>query len=274
MSSDSDASGRASRRFARMLVSNRCAFCPATAICGADVSLAVLANVALVDRDATAERIEEAQQEVDDRRLTGAARADKRDLSSGLETEVQPVQDRLAVEIAGGHVLERDRRRGVRSRQRMRRVSDGRLTIDHLEDSAAGRHRRCELSRGLRQCRDAFERRECKQGQRRDEHAVEPAGVVRGDRRREDTDGGRPRDEERERVRDPRRERVPAGESDELAVGVSHALRRVFLAAEGDELGRAAQDLDELGGERAPGTGANGRAARAAPQASARRDRR
>ena len=48
----------------------------------ADVFLRVLANVAAVDRDSARARIEEAEQQVDDGRLSGAARPDERDVAA------------------------------------------------------------------------------------------------------------------------------------------------------------------------------------------------
>ena len=63
----------------RMLVEKRCASWPATAIARADVVLAVLAQVAAGERDAARLGVEEAQQQVRDRRLAGAARPDERD---------------------------------------------------------------------------------------------------------------------------------------------------------------------------------------------------
>ena len=60
----------------------------------ADVLLPVLAHVAAGDRDAALLRVEEAQQEVRDRRLAGAARPDERDPRAGLEPQVEAARAR------------------------------------------------------------------------------------------------------------------------------------------------------------------------------------
>ena len=49
-----------------------------------------------------------------------------------------------------------------------------------------------------------------------------------------------------ETVGDAGRERVSPREPDELAIGLAHAAQRLFLAPVHDELGSAAQELDEL----------------------------
>ena len=48
---------------------------------------------------------------------------------------------------------------------------------------------------------------------------------------------------------EPGHERVPAGETSELAIGRSHPRQSVVLTTEGDELGRAPEELDEIGRE-------------------------
>ena len=54
----------------------------------------VAAQVAAVERDRARARVEEPQQQVDDRGLAGAARPDQRDPAAGLEAEVEAVEHR------------------------------------------------------------------------------------------------------------------------------------------------------------------------------------
>ena len=60
----------------------------------ADVLLAVLAQVAAGERHAALLRVEEAQEQVRDGRLAGAARADERDAAARLEREADVVAAR------------------------------------------------------------------------------------------------------------------------------------------------------------------------------------
>ena len=68
------ASGRASRTFSRMVAENRCDVLAGDGDHAADVFLAVVAQVSPAERDAPALGVEEAEQQVDHRRLAGAAR--------------------------------------------------------------------------------------------------------------------------------------------------------------------------------------------------------
>ena len=69
---------------------------------------------------------------------------------------------------------------------------------------------------------------------------------MRGDRDRKYAGGRRPRHQHHEPVSETRRERVPASEPNELAVSGGDTCERLALAAERGQLGRAAQELDEL----------------------------
>ena len=66
---------------------------------------------------------------------------------------------------------------------------------------------------------------------------------------REHPGHGQPGDEDHERVRRPGGERVAPAEPHELGVGRADARDRVVLAAVDDELGGAAQELHQLGGQ-------------------------
>ena len=69
------------------------------------------------------------------------------------------------------------------------------------------------------------------------------------DRHGEDAGDRQAGDEDRERVAEPGGERIAAAEPGELARRRPDAGKRLLLASVDDELGRAAQQLDELGGE-------------------------
>ena len=78
-SSASEASGRASRRFSRIVELKTVRFLAGEGERAADVLLAVLAHVATRDRDAPLVGVEEAEEQVRDRRLSRSARPDERD---------------------------------------------------------------------------------------------------------------------------------------------------------------------------------------------------
>ena len=69
---------------------------------------------------------------------------------------------------------------------------------------------------------------------------------MRGDRDCKHAGGRRPRHQHHEPVSETGRERVAASEPNELAVCSGDTCERLVLAAERGELGRAAQELDEL----------------------------
>ncbi len=76
-----------------------------------DVFLAILAEVEARERHASVLGIEEAQEEVDDRRLARAARPHQSDLAPGIEPEAHAVESRRLVRrIACGDSVERQRR--------------------------------------------------------------------------------------------------------------------------------------------------------------------
>src|SRR5262249_27592232 len=111
------------------------------------VLLPVLAQVAARERDAAGLGVEEADEQVDDRRLAGAARAAQPDPPARLETEIRAVEHkRLAGGVAGADVLERDRERRRRQWYRRVGVCDCRLAIGQLEEPLTGRERLGELT--------------------------------------------------------------------------------------------------------------------------------
>ena len=120
---------------------------------------------------------------------------------------------------------------------------------------AAGCERRRKLACGRRERRHRVERGQGEQRERRHEHAIERPRVVRGDGEREHPDERQPGDEHQGRVGDAGDECVPPAESAELRVGGRDTRERVVLATVRGQLGSAAQDLRELGGELTPRRG-------------------
>src|SRR5215471_5387017 len=73
----------------------------------ADVLLSVLAQISAAEHHAPSLGVEEPEKQVRDRRLAGAARADQRDLTTLVKTEVEVVQGRwLARHVAGADAFE------------------------------------------------------------------------------------------------------------------------------------------------------------------------
>ena len=68
-----------------------------------------LGDVLPVDQDAALLQRVEAQEQIDERRLAGARRADQPDLLARADRERQVADDAVALAVAEGHVLERDR---------------------------------------------------------------------------------------------------------------------------------------------------------------------
>ena len=130
------------RTLSRMLVEKRCASWPATAITCAHVLLAVGAQVVPRERHPAMLGIEEAQEQVRDRRLPRPARPDERDPPARVEPQGEAVERRrLAGRVAGAHPLERDRERPDRRRERVGGVGHGRLAVGQLEDAPSRRER-------------------------------------------------------------------------------------------------------------------------------------
>ena len=113
----------------------------------AHVLLAVVAQVLAGERHAPALRVEEAQQQADDRRLAGAARAEERDAPARLEAQAEAVErGPLVGGVAGAHVLERDRERRTGAGSGCAGSTTRGLAVGQLEDPPAGRERRRQLA--------------------------------------------------------------------------------------------------------------------------------
>jgi hypothetical protein len=136
-----------------------------------------------------------------------------------------------------------------RGRLRLLGIAHHGLAIDELEDASAGGEDPRELARsGLQRC-DAVERRQREQGERGDEDAVERARIVGLDPDREHANHGQVGPEDRHGVPKTGSERFAPAEAGELAVQRLDALERRLLAPVDDELRRAPEQLDQLGGQ-------------------------
>ena len=157
-----------------MLAENRCDSWPGDGDRTPDVRLAVVAQVAAGERDPPALGVAEAEQELDDRGLAGAARSDERHAGAGRQAEVDAVQrGLLAVRVAGTDALEREGERRPRRRRCDAGVGDAHRAGGEVEDPAPGAERGGELARGRRQRLDRLERGEREQSEHGDEHRVE-----------------------------------------------------------------------------------------------------
>ena len=253
-SSSSVASGLARRRFSRIVESKTCASCPASANVLRTSSCRSAADVDAVDRDPARPRIEEAQEKVRDRRLPGAARADERHPAARARAGGR--SRRAPASLPDGYAAVTPSRATVTCPRggacRLDRIGHPRLAVGQLEHAPSGGERRGELARRARERRDGVERRQREERERGDEDAVERAGVVRGDCDGQHADRREAGHEHGQRVREPGDESVATAEAHELTVGRADARERVLLPAVGDELGCAAQELDELGRQLAP----------------------
>ena len=153
---------------------------------------------------------------------------------------------RLAGRIAGGHAFERDGRRELGHGTRPVRIPDRRLPVGQLEHAPAGRDRGRELDRGRAQRQDAVERREREQRHASPRAPGRPSALCQD---RQHAGDGQARDQDRESLGEARGERVAAAETHELVASRPDPGQRVLLAPVDDELRRAAQQLDELGGQ-------------------------
>ena len=174
--SASPASGRASRTFSRIEVEKRCESWPATATVRRTSSCRQPAQVAAADRHSACLGIEEPQQQVGHGRLARAARPDERDPLSRLETHRDAVEHRPARPARSGHARPRVRRPPGPARARQGAAGRARATRVRSARPGGGRRRGVdvELACGLGQRLHPLERRERKQSERRDQHAVEP----------------------------------------------------------------------------------------------------
>ncbi len=134
--------------------------------------------------------IEEAKQQVDDRRLPSSARPDERDALPGLEPDAEAVE--RGKTRRADTARERPRARPPDPTSGAAAGSDGidhlGLPVDELEHSPACGECRRQLARRRCEGLHTLERGERQQGKHRDQHAIELAGSVRLNRDCENTD--------------------------------------------------------------------------------------
>ena len=140
----------------------------------ANVLLPVVAQVHAVEHDPPRLGIEEAQQQIDDCRLAGSARADQGNAPARHQLQARPRQRRWLVR----RVASRRHRRAAIGRVRGAGAGSAgsrtrRLTIDELEDATARPERRGQLARSLRERIDSFEGGQRQEREGGDRHSVE-----------------------------------------------------------------------------------------------------
>ena len=217
----------------------------------ADVLLRVLADVVAGDRHAAGVRVEEAEQQVRDRRLARlrsdrrarpcapGASVRRRSRTIGCSPRVRapsrlPARPSPRAAVAGSG-SSGSSTAGLRSMSSSTRRPTRASPTARARPRRAGRPRRTTRARAARASRRGRGRA--------------PPLVGRADADREDPGRRQARDEDRERVPEPGGERVPAAEARELAVELADPRERRLLPAVDDELRRAAEELDELGGQ-------------------------
>ena len=142
----------------------------------ANVLLSILAHVATAERDAAGLGVEEADEQVRDRRLAGAARPDERDPAAWLEPEIDAVErEWVARRVARADAFERDRERLRRERHGVVGVCDRGLAVGQLEEPLPGCERLGQLSRGLGERLHGLERGEREQREHCDQDPIEAA---------------------------------------------------------------------------------------------------
>ena len=242
-----------------------------------DVLGALVALVVPGDRHPSVLRVEKAQQQIGDRCLAGAAGADDGNAAAGLEAEVESGERRLlGPGIAGGDPLQRDAGTVRRRWQRTRRVGHLGPPVNQIEHPRAGSAHRGQLTGAGGERRDGLERGQREQRQRGDQHGIEPSGGVRGHGDGQHGGHGHAGHRDRERLHAAGHPGVAAGEPGQLAVAVAQRGDRPVGGTERDQLGRAAQQLDQLAAQLAadrclPSTGAAARRSRPAREYRRRR---
>ena len=217
----------------------------------ADVLLPVFAHVAAGDRDAAPLRVEEAEQEVRDRGLAGAARPDERDARAGVEPEVE-ARERgpVAARVARRHALEHDRLPGPPAQEAARpdrappaRGRSARARAGPPTSVAASS--RAVPGSGCTDSNDASASSASVAISTRSSVPAEWAETAAASTPTTVspvTSTARP-------SREPGDERVAPGEARQLGVGRPDRGELLLLAPVDDELGGAAQQLDELRGQ-------------------------
>ena len=241
--------GARAARFARMVELKMCASWPASA----NVRRTSSCRSSRTSRPPTVTRpslgIEEAQQQVRDRRLAGAARPDERDPPPRLEPQVEAGATQAAPAARSARSRPRARRPpGARARgsgPAGSRIAGSRSISSSTRRPAASV---AESSRAAAaQRRDASNDASASSATRRHEHAVERTALA------SDGEHARRRSGPATRIESPSAR--PAASASRRPRRASSPLRArtrgqgVLLAPVDDELRRAAQQLDELGGQ-------------------------
>ena len=205
--------------------------------------------VLAAERHAAVIGVEEAHQQGRDRALARARRADQRDLPSGAtrRSTSRSAHD-ASSRVREADALERDGRIR-RQRRRFGRLEDRRPSPGDLEQPLARSERLTELERRRRERNDALERRHREQRHRRHEHTVQGSDLRRVDAEGEHADHGEPGDDHAEPFDEAACDRAPSRATGELAVQFLDPCDGIAVRSQDEELGTAAEDVDELGGE-------------------------
>ena len=95
------------------------------------------AHIVPVDGDRAAVHVVKAHEQIDERRLAAARRADDGDALAGADIEVHILEQRRLRHVAERHMLQRDAARHVRERFRIRRVGDLLRLVHEREDTSS-----------------------------------------------------------------------------------------------------------------------------------------
>ena len=221
------------------------------------VGLGGRAEVGAAERDRAAVGIVEADEQVRERRLPGAARTDDGDPGRGLQAERDAVERGCCpARVADGRVHDRQVA-CPGERAGLRRIGDGRLAVGHLLEPSGGGSAGAELLGSLGERSDRLEGRERSEDERGQQHGVEPVGVDGGNGNERDRERERAGEEHARSGREPAGERVARLDTGERRLAAVEAGGPVGFAAVDRELRRSGDDLEEVAGQR----GARGRLA-------------
>ena len=200
--------------------------------------------------DAAALGVEEAEEQVRDGRLPRSARPDEGDALAGLELRSTPSRTAGSARRSG-RSRPRARPRPARSRPALElggSVIAGLRSVSSSTRAPAARVAGSSRAAAGSGATASNEESASSASVATSTRSSVPV-VVRGDGDREHADDRQPGDEHQSRVGEAGDEGVAPAESAELRVGGTRRGERVVLPTVRDELGSAAQDLDELGGE-------------------------
>ena len=164
-----------------------------------------LAEVATADEDLALRVVPEPEQQVDERGLARAARADDRQAAAGRHREADVVQDGPAVWlVAEGDAADvqgqaRHQRAGRRRSQGFDGLFDRRRRVDDLEQASGRGPARAEQLDGLRQRLDGLEHRDGGERQQREVDAVQRAADHERNGQSQDGDRTQAREQGRQR---------------------------------------------------------------------------